>query len=175
METRSYYSVPVAVFQDPTAVSRNPVAVFQDTVAVSRNPVAVFQDPVAVSRDPVAVFQDPLAVSRDPVAVFQDTVAVSRNTVAVSRDTVTVSRDPVAGSPDTATVAARPDDATLRTRACRVAARLIESLDGEREAEVDEAWAAEIERRCADRDSGRTVGSDWEQVRQRIEREIFNR
>jgi len=56
-----------------------------------------------------------------------------------------------------------------------VASRLIESLDGEREDEVDEAWAAEIERRCADRDSGRTVGSDWEQVRQRIEREIFNR
>jgi len=56
-----------------------------------------------------------------------------------------------------------------------VAARLIESLDHANEENVDIAWAAEIERRCADRDAGRTTGSDWEDVRQRIEREIFGR
>jgi len=56
-----------------------------------------------------------------------------------------------------------------------VAARLIESLDHESEDDVDAAWATEIERRCSDRDAGRTTGSDWEDVRQRIEREIFGR
>lgn len=56
-----------------------------------------------------------------------------------------------------------------------VAARLIESLDREKDEEVDAAWAEEIERRCADRDAGRTTGADWEQVRERIEREIFGR
>ena len=56
-----------------------------------------------------------------------------------------------------------------------VAARLLESLDKTRDAEVDAAWAAEIERRCADRDSGRTVGADWEEVRRQIEVEILGR
>jgi putative addiction module component (TIGR02574 family) len=56
-----------------------------------------------------------------------------------------------------------------------VAARLIESLDRANEENVDLAWAAEIERRCGDRDAGRTIASDWEDVRQRIEREIFSR
>jgi putative addiction module component (TIGR02574 family) len=56
-----------------------------------------------------------------------------------------------------------------------VAARLIESLDREKEEEVDAAWAAEIERRCADLDAGRTTTSSWEEVRRRIEKEIFGR
>ncbi|MEO8379305.1 MAG: addiction module protein [Acidobacteriota bacterium] len=56
-----------------------------------------------------------------------------------------------------------------------VAAKLIQSLDRGSEENVDAAWAAEIERRCRDRDAGRTTGSDWEDVRQRIEREIFGR
>lgn len=56
-----------------------------------------------------------------------------------------------------------------------LAARLIESLDGVADADVDAAWAAEIERRCAALDSGQAVSSDWSDVRQRIEREIFGR
>ncbi|HYM62533.1 MAG TPA: addiction module protein [Thermoanaerobaculia bacterium] len=56
-----------------------------------------------------------------------------------------------------------------------VAARLIESLDGEPDADVDTAWAAEIERRCAALDSGEAVTSDWDAVRCRIEQELFKR
>lgn len=56
-----------------------------------------------------------------------------------------------------------------------IAAKLIESLDGEPETDVDAAWAKEIERRCAAVDSGEAVTSDWETVRSRIEREIFRR
>ncbi|HVE70412.1 MAG TPA: addiction module protein [Thermoanaerobaculia bacterium] len=41
--------------------------------------------------------------------------------------------------------------------------------------EVDAAWAAEIERRCADVDAGTLATSDWKDVRARIEREIFGR
>ena len=56
-----------------------------------------------------------------------------------------------------------------------LAARLIESLDAAAEDDVDAAWAAEIERRCAALDSGEAVASDWNAVRERIEREIFGR
>ena len=56
-----------------------------------------------------------------------------------------------------------------------LAARLIESLDAAAEDDVDAAWAAEIERRCAALDSGEAVASDWSEVRARIEREIFGR
>jgi len=56
-----------------------------------------------------------------------------------------------------------------------LAAKLIESLDGAPDADVDAAWAKEIERRCAAVDSGDAVTSDWETVRSRIERDIFRR
>ena len=56
-----------------------------------------------------------------------------------------------------------------------LAARLIQSLDADTDADVDSAWATEIERRCAALDSGEAVTSDWSEVRQRIEREIFAR
>ena len=56
-----------------------------------------------------------------------------------------------------------------------IAARLLESLDKDQDEDVDEAWAAEIERRCAALDSGQAVTSDWNEFRARIEREIFNR
>jgi putative addiction module component (TIGR02574 family) len=56
-----------------------------------------------------------------------------------------------------------------------MATKLIQSLDGEAESDVDAAWAVEIERRCAALDSGETVTSDWEDVRRRIERDIFGR
>ena len=56
-----------------------------------------------------------------------------------------------------------------------VAARLLESLDEGEHDDVDEAWAREIERRCAALDSGEAVTSDWNEFRARIEREIFGR
>jgi len=56
-----------------------------------------------------------------------------------------------------------------------IAARLIESLEREVDADVDAAWAAEIERRCAALDAGQAVTSDWSDVRRRIEEEIFRR
>ena len=56
-----------------------------------------------------------------------------------------------------------------------LAAKLIESLDGEADTDVDAAWAQEIERRCAAVDTGEAVTSDWEAVRSRIEREVFRR
>jgi putative addiction module component (TIGR02574 family) len=56
-----------------------------------------------------------------------------------------------------------------------IAAGLLESLDeGDRE-DVDEAWAREIERRCAALDSGEAVTSDWNEFRARIERNVFGR
>ena len=56
-----------------------------------------------------------------------------------------------------------------------IAARLIQSLESELDTDVDAAWAAEIERRCAALDSGQAVTSDWAEVRRRIESEIFGR
>jgi putative addiction module component (TIGR02574 family) len=57
----------------------------------------------------------------------------------------------------------------------KIAARLLESLDEEGQSDIDTAWAAEIERRCAAVDSGEMQTSDWKDVRARIEREIFGR
>jgi putative addiction module component (TIGR02574 family) len=56
-----------------------------------------------------------------------------------------------------------------------IAVKLIESLDGNPDDDVDATWAQEIERRCAAVDAGEAVTSDWEDVRSRIEREIFRR
>lgn len=49
-----------------------------------------------------------------------------------------------------------------------LAGLLIESLEGEADPDVEAAWAAEIERRVADLDSGSVQGIPWEQVRQRL-------
>ena len=59
-----------------------------------------------------------------------------------------------------------------------IAARLIESLDVAPEgeaAEVEAAWAAEIERRCAALDAGTTGTTDWEDVQREIEAEILRK
>lgn len=56
-----------------------------------------------------------------------------------------------------------------------IAARLLESLDETDQKDVDEAWAREIERRCAALDSGEAVTSDWNEFRARIERDVFGR
>jgi putative addiction module component (TIGR02574 family) len=80
-------------------------------------------------------------------------------------------------------MAAMSESEELLSRALRLpdhdraelARRLLESLDGDRSDDVNEAWLTEIERRCAAVDSGEAVTSDWEDFRQRIEREIFGR
>ena len=56
-----------------------------------------------------------------------------------------------------------------------VAARLIESLEDPMDPDLDEAWAAEIERRCVALDAGEAVTSDWEEVRRRIEAELLKK
>ncbi|MEA2464219.1 MAG: putative addiction module component [Acidobacteriota bacterium] len=56
-----------------------------------------------------------------------------------------------------------------------IAARLLESLDDDDREGVDEAWAQELERRCAALDSGEAVTSDWNEFRARIERDVFGR
>lgn len=56
-----------------------------------------------------------------------------------------------------------------------LAAQLLASLDGSADDDVEEAWAAEVERRCADLDSGRIATVDWETVRKGIEKDIFGR
>jgi putative addiction module component (TIGR02574 family) len=56
-----------------------------------------------------------------------------------------------------------------------IAARLLESLDELRYSDLEEAWAREIERRCAALDIGDAVTSDWEDFRARIDRNLFGR
>ena len=75
---------------------------------------------------------------------------------------------------DTATLLEEVLSLPERDRA-EIATRLLESLDSETQQEVDEAWAAEIERRCAAVDAGTLGTSDWKDVRARIERDIFGR
>ena len=57
----------------------------------------------------------------------------------------------------------------------KIEARLLESSNEDIHNDVDEAWAAEFERRCAAVDAGALSTSDWKDVRARIEREIFGR
>jgi putative addiction module component (TIGR02574 family) len=56
-----------------------------------------------------------------------------------------------------------------------IAARLLESLDGDDGEGVEEAWAQEIDRRCAALDSGEAVTFDWNEFRARVERDVFGR
>ncbi len=59
-----------------------------------------------------------------------------------------------------------------------IAARLIESLDADVGADVEgieEAWAAEIERRCAALDAGKTGTTAWDEVRRQIEADLKRR
>jgi hypothetical protein len=48
------------------------------------------------------------------------------------------------------------------TERAAVAAELIASMDGEPDADAEEAWAAEIERRAARAISGESTGRDWD-------------
>jgi putative addiction module component (TIGR02574 family) len=60
---------------------------------------------------------------------------------------------------------------TLDERA-ELAAELLASMDGEPEADVEAAWAAEIERRAARALSSGWVGTDWDVVRDRVKRKL---
>jgi putative addiction module component (TIGR02574 family) len=76
--------------------------------------------------------------------------------------------------PDTKKLLADVLELPQRDRA-EIATKLLESLDEARDENVDEAWAREIEHRCAALDSGEAVTSDWNDFRARIERDIFGR
>lgn len=56
----------------------------------------------------------------------------------------------------------------------KMAADLLESLQ-EAEADVDEAWAREIERRVAAARAGELASTDWRTVLDRVEREVLGR
>lgn len=62
-----------------------------------------------------------------------------------------------------------------RTERAKLVARLTESLDDQPEKKINEAWPAEIERRCAAVDAGTLTTSAWPDVRERIEQEILGR
>ena len=65
---------------------------------------------------------------------------------------------------------------TLDTRErADLAAKLLASLDGEPDDEVEAAWAAEVERRIQDIEAGRAELLPWEDVERRIEKEILKR
>jgi putative addiction module component (TIGR02574 family) len=64
-------------------------------------------------------------------------------------------------------------DLPLDERA-KMAAELLESLQ-EAEADVEEAWAREIERRVAAARAGELASTDWRTVLDRIEREVLGR
>lgn len=67
-------------------------------------------------------------------------------------------------------VLALPDD-----QRAELAVRLLESLDRETDPDAEEAWAVEVERRCAAVDAGETSLSEWHDVRRRIEQELLSR
>jgi putative addiction module component (TIGR02574 family) len=56
-----------------------------------------------------------------------------------------------------------------------VAAKLIASLDGEPDQDVEGAWAAEVKRRIGEIEAGRAKLVPWEDVERRIEREVLKR
>lgn len=56
----------------------------------------------------------------------------------------------------------------------KMAAELLESLE-EAEADVEEAWAREIEKRVAAARSGELASTDWRTVLDRVEREVLGR
>jgi len=49
-----------------------------------------------------------------------------------------------------------------------IAGALLESLESEREADVEAAWQREIRDRVADLDAGEVDGIPWEEVRDRL-------
>jgi putative addiction module component (TIGR02574 family) len=56
-----------------------------------------------------------------------------------------------------------------------LAAELMASLDGDPDADVDAAWSAELEARARRAIAGETAGTDWADVRSRIEDRLRRR
>lgn len=56
----------------------------------------------------------------------------------------------------------------------KMAAELLESLQ-EAEADVEQAWAREIEKRVAAARAGELASTDWRAVLDRVEREVLGR
>ena len=56
-----------------------------------------------------------------------------------------------------------------------LAAELLASLDGEPDADVEAAWAAEIEKRAARARSGADSGRPWSEVQDRIRNRLGSR
>lgn len=53
-----------------------------------------------------------------------------------------------------------------------LASQMIASIDGAPDPDAAHAWAAEIERRANRAISGESQGSDWEQIRSRIQAKL---
>jgi putative addiction module component (TIGR02574 family) len=62
----------------------------------------------------------------------------------------------------------------VKTRADLVA-ELLASLDGPADADAEQAWAAEIERRVAGLEAGTEPVESWDDTTRRIERDILGR
>jgi putative addiction module component (TIGR02574 family) len=56
-----------------------------------------------------------------------------------------------------------------------LAAELLASLDGPADADAEQAWAAEIERRAAALEAGTEQVESWDETKRRIERDILGR
>lgn len=56
-----------------------------------------------------------------------------------------------------------------------LAAKLLASLDGEPDENVDYVWAAEIERRAERARSGEDPGTPWPDVKERLRRKLRDR
>jgi putative addiction module component (TIGR02574 family) len=59
-----------------------------------------------------------------------------------------------------------------KTARAALAARLLDSLDTEVDAEAEEAWAVEIERRARRTLSGESKGTDWDVIQSRVEERL---
>jgi putative addiction module component (TIGR02574 family) len=57
----------------------------------------------------------------------------------------------------------------------KLATELLASLDGEPDADVEAAWAAEVERRAARARSGADTGRPWAEARDRIRNGLTER
>jgi putative addiction module component (TIGR02574 family) len=65
---------------------------------------------------------------------------------------------------------------TLDTRErAEIAAKLIASLDGERDEDVEAAWAAEVDRRMREVEAGHAKLVPWAEIERRVEKEIRKR
>ena len=62
----------------------------------------------------------------------------------------------------------------VKTRA-EIASELLASLDGPADPDAEQAWAAEVDRRVKTLEAGTEPLESWDDVKQRIERQILGR